>query len=363
MSDNATLPELTRRQEDVLSYVITAYTESAEPVGSKHLVEKFDLSVSSATVRNEMARLEEMGYIIAPHTSAGRIPTTRGYRYFVKRLINSSDLTQSEQVHINERFARLSDGIEQWMRQAATILARTSESASLVTPPVSQVSRFKHIELIAIEGRLVLMVLVLQGGSVHQRMLTLADALTQDKLSDVAIRVNDLYSNLNANQVRMKNTSLTVLEDEITDLIIEVMETADNNQVRYIYRDGLSKIINRFSDGDGAQQALRVFEERAFLNMLITEIFDTAEAIENDVQVLIGGGGRWDEISGLSMVLSRYGVPGKLSGAVGVLGPTHINYGRAISSVRYVSNLMTEMLGSLYQENIVPDHENKQDNA
>jgi heat-inducible transcriptional repressor len=127
------------------------------------------------------------------------------------------------------------------------------------------------------------------------------------------------------------------------------MERADTNQVRLIYRDGLSEIISTFPNNEGAQQAVRVFEERAFLNMILDEMLTPNH---NSVQVLIGGEGRWEELRHLSMVLSRYGIPGQVSGTVGVLGPTHINYGRAISTVRYVASLMTDALTTMYE---IPD--------
>jgi heat-inducible transcriptional repressor len=344
-TDASHLPELTQRQEEILALIIRAYTQKPEPVGSKYLVETFDLGFSSATIRNEMAVLEELNYISAPHKSAGRVPTEDGYRYFVQRIINQSDLPLSEQKHLAEKFQTLPMATEQWMRIAATILARTTQSASLITPPVAETSRFKHVELIAIQGRLVLMVLVLQGGLVHQRMLNLADPVPQKQLSEAANRINALCLDLYAHQIRMKSVQLPLLEREVTELAAELMERADSNRVRTIYRDGLSDIIGSFHDGEGAQQAIRVFEERAFLDTILTELLDT---LANDVRVIVAGDGRWNELSHLTMVLSRYGVPGQISGAVGVLGPTHINYGRAISSVRYVSSLMTNRLVDLY---------------
>ena len=141
-------------------------------MSSKYLVEAFALGLSSATIRNEMAVLEEKGYIGAPHTSAGRIPTEKGYRYFVRRLLTISELSHAEQMRITEKMQEDSPlATEQWMRLAATVLARTVQSAALVTPPISETNRFKHVELISIQGRLVLMVLVLHSGSVHQQML------------------------------------------------------------------------------------------------------------------------------------------------------------------------------------------------
>jgi heat-inducible transcriptional repressor len=345
-TDEANLPELTRRQEEILSLIVRAYTNSPEPVSSKSLADNPELNVSSATIRNEMAALEELGYIAQPHTSAGRVPTELGYRYFVKRLLSNGDLTVAEQSRIAEKFQDSPLATEQWMRRAASILSRTVNTAALVTPPIAETSRFKHIELISIQGRLVLMVLVVHGGAVHQQMLTLSDPVPQDQLSQAATRINGLCLNLNARDVRMKGVQLQMLDREVADLAADLMERADSNQVRSVYREGLSEIISTFSSNEGAQQAVRVFEERAFLNAILSQM----TPIINQVEVVIGGEGRWEELKHLSMVLSRYGIPGQASGTVGVIGPTRLNYGRAVSAVRYVSTLMTDALTHIYED-------------
>lgn len=344
--DDSHLPELTRRQEEILSLMIRAYTNSPEPVSSKYLADNFTRNISSATIRNEMAVLEEFGYIYAPHTSAGRVPTENGYRYFVKRLITPNDLTTAEETRIAERLNTSPLATEQWLNLVATVLARTVQTAALVTPPVAETSRFKHVELISIQGRMALMVLVTQQGIVHQQMLTLSEPVPQERLSEAADRINALTHALGANELRVKSVQLQLLEREIAELVADLMDRADSNQVRLIYRDGLSDIISTFPHNQATQQAIRVFEERAFLNMIL---HDVLTPILNSVQVVIAGNGRWEELSHLSMVLSRYGIPGQASGAVGILGPTNLNYGRAISAVTYVSTLMTDMLTHLYE--------------
>ena len=144
----------------------------------------------------------------------------------------------------------------------------------------------------------------------------------------------------------MKSVQLGLFEREVAELAADVMDQADSNQVRFIYRDGLSTIINSFHGSEGAQQAVRVFEERAVLNTILSDVLTHSE---NQVRVFIAGDGRWEELNHLTMVLSRYGIPGRVSGALGVVGPTHINYGRAISTVRYMSNLMTDRLFQLFE--------------
>lgn len=348
-TDAAHLPDLTKRQEELLSLIVRVYTQKQEPVSSRFLAEHSGLGFSSATIRNEMAVLEDLGYIAAPHTSAGRVPTERGYRYFVRHLTSESMLTPAEENQIAHRFQSLPLATEQWMRFAASALARTAQTASLVTPPAPSTGRFKHMELISIQGRLALLVLVLQGGTVHQRMLNLADAVPQETLSTAANHLNTLCLDLTANEMLVKRGQMNLLEQEVLEIAAELVENSSSGQVRSIYREGLSDMMTALSDKDNApllaSQAVRVLEERAFLNMLLEEYLAPQAG---EVQVVIAGEGRRDEISQLSMVLSRYGIPGKLSGAIGVIGPMHLNYGRAISSVQYVSSMMTNMLVRLY---------------
>jgi heat-inducible transcriptional repressor len=343
--DELHLPELTRRQENILGFVVRSYTESHKPVSSQQIAEQAKLQVSSATIRNELATLEDLGYIAQPHTSAGRIPTENGYRYFVKHLINNGDLSRSDQSRISVRLESSPLASEAWMRTAASALARTAGSAALVTQPIAETSRFKHLELIAIQGRLVLMVLVLQGGTVAQEYLNLAEVVLQQRLSEVAGRINVLCQDLTANDVRMKGTALGLLEREITEVVADRMERSDSSQVR-VFRDGLSEIVPTFSTAEGQQQVIRALEERAFIHMILNDILMPGMG---PVQVIIAGEGRWEAVNHLTMVLSRYGIAGQVSGAVGVLGPTHINYGRAISTVKYVAGKMTDMLQTLYE--------------
>src|SRR5476649_1696032 len=156
--------ELTERQEKILALVVREYTNKPEPVGSKYLADHFMTNFSSATIRNDLASLEEKGFLAAPHTSAGRVPTEAGYRYFVKQLLNDGKLSTEEQTTIAHEFSQVHSDIAQWMQLAVTTLARTSRGAALVTAPYAYSSQFKHIELISTQGRLVLMVLVMYGG-------------------------------------------------------------------------------------------------------------------------------------------------------------------------------------------------------
>lgn len=334
---------LTERQEKILNLVVRNYIESGVPVGSKALVENSDLDVSSATVRNELSALGELGYVAQLHTSAGRIPTELGYRYFVQKLLGEFHLPLRERQMIRHQFHQARLDMSQWMRLAAAILARTSSGASFVTAPHARANRFKHLQLISTQGRLVLMILVMVSGEVKQQMLTLAEPLPQSRLSAAAERLNNLLENADYDDVYNRRSNLDTLEYEVTRLILDIMGRTDQRSISDIYRDGLVNIM----DDAGTRQAVRVLEERTLLANVISQAMVPAN---NGVQVVIGGDGRWEELRDCTIILSRYGVPDDFSGTVAVIGPTRMAYGRNVAAVRYVADLMSGFVFEYYAD-------------
>lgn len=338
------LPVLSERQEYILSLVVREHIRSGQPVASKTLVDRFDLSVSSATVRNEMAVLEERQLIYAPHTSAGRVPTRLGYRYFVNRLLTGGDLLPRERERIAEEFRRAPIDVDAWMRIAAMALSRTARTAALVTPPRALDNRFKHLELIATQGRLVLMVLVLQSGAVQQQVLSLAEPVSQDVLSRTAQMINQSYRMLTADEVRQRGRSHTdALTGEVAELVADAMRQTNEEAARDVFRYGLSQVLPEFGE-DAAQQAVRIMEERSLLDGILREVLVEDEG---EVQVVVGGEGRWEDLSHLSIIVGRYGTP-QTRGTLGVVGPTRMRYGRAIHAVRYVGGLLSGLIEDAY---------------
>ncbi|HMM29357.1 MAG: heat-inducible transcriptional repressor HrcA [Chloroflexota bacterium] len=344
--DSGTLPALSERQEAILSLVVREYIRQAQPVASKTLADAFELGVSSATIRNEMAVLEEHGLIYAPHTSAGRVPTQKGYRYFVQRLLTDADLPPADRRRIAQAFREVPLNLEEWMRMAAMVLARTAQAPAVVTSPRAAEHRFKHLELINTQGRLVLMVLVLDGGSVHQQLLTLAEPVPQRVLSQTAQIMNLACAHRTAEAVRaITRKESTELARDIGELVADAMLQADQHGPRDVYRYGLSESLTSFTD-DEAQQAVRILEEQSLLNGILQEAL---AGDESEIRVVVAGEGRWEALSHLSMVLGRYGTP-QAYGALGLLGPTRMRYGRAVSAVRYVAGLMSGLLDNVYGE-------------
>jgi heat-inducible transcriptional repressor len=334
---------LTERQETVLALVVHEYVELARPVGSKRLVERYSLEVSSATVRNDMASLTESGYLRQPHTSAGRVPTEQGYRYFVARLLGDTDLPASEKRLISHQFHQATADVDEWVRLAASVLATQSRVASLVTAPLPDRTVFKHLELIGTQGRQVLMVLVLEGGDVRQQMLTLSEVIGQDQLRQTAEQITASCAGFDASGVNAQSSRFDVLGKEIADLVAETLERADEFSAGEIHRDGLANVLSQpeFADSDRGRSALKLLEERSLLEEVLAKALSPTVG---GVQVVIGGEGAWEELKDYSMVLARYGATGYATGTLGVLGPTRMSYGRSISAVRYVAGLMSNLV-------------------
>jgi heat-inducible transcriptional repressor len=339
----ARLKSLTERQETILALIVREYTESTVPVGSKRLVNRYNLGVSSATIRNEMAVLTDVGYLRQPHTSAGRVPTEAGYRYFVGQLLGDTELPNAEKRLISHQFHQAPSDIEEWVRLSATILARQSQVASLATAPRPEQAVFKHIELISTRGQQVLLVLVLQGGEVRQQMLTLAEVMDQSQLDRVVMLVSSRCGGRNTSEIELVLGGFTGLAHDVTKLVIEIMARADAVWAGEIYRDGITSMLAQpeFADSESARNALRLLEERSFLEEVLSNVLSPNVG---GVQVVIGGEGAWEELRDCSMVLARYGAPGYATGALGVLGPTRMAYGRTISAVQYVAGLLSDLV-------------------
>lgn len=341
---------LSERQKFILALVIRDYIETAQPVGSKRLVEQYGLEFSPATVRSEMAALTEAGYLRQPHTSAGREPTEEGYRYFVRQLMGHTDLPVHVKRTITHQFYQARRDVDQWMRLAASVLAHQSQAASLVTPPHPVKASFKHLELIATLGRQVLMVLVLAGGEVRQQMLVLAESATQERLSAAAAKINQVCQGRGVDEIESISAHMDALEQDVLKLIKEEMERSRGVLAGEVYRDGLANVLGEpeFAHVEAARRALRVFEERSFLEDLLSRTIMTSGI--GGVQVLIGGEETWEELRQCSMVLARYGAPGLATGTLGVLGPIRMPYGHTISTVRFVAGLLSDLVVEMHLE-------------
>ena len=338
------MPELTERQKTLLLLIIRDYIESAQPVGSKRLMEHYRINLSSATIRNEMAALTEMGYLRQPHTSAGRVPTEEGYRYFVSQMMNQAELPKSVQATISHQFHQSKPDVDQWMTLAASILAHQSQGVSVVTAPHADKAKYKHVELISTQGRQILMVLVMVGGEVNQQILTLAESVSQERLSQSASHLNGLLAGQAVDAIAALPARSDALDQDILTLIVQAMRRTADRASGEIYTDGLSNVLSEpeFAESDEARRALKLFEKRSTLQDLMVRT--TTNSNIGGLQVLIGGEGEWEELRQCSIVLARYGVPGLATGTLGVLGPMRMSYAKTIPTVRFVAGLLSDLV-------------------
>jgi heat-inducible transcriptional repressor len=291
-----------------------------------------------------MVDLTDSGYLRQPYTSAGRVPTEEGYRYFVRQLMGQTELPANTRNTIVHQFYQAGQDVNRWMRLAASILAHQSQAASLVTAPRPEQPKFKHLSLISTHGRQVLMVLVLSGGEVRQQMLTLAEPVSQEQLHLAADHLNTICAERDADAIQKFGSMPDELEQDLLKLIQEEMGRLKRTLSGEIFRDGLTNVLSdpEFADSGSARKALRVLEEQSLLDDLLTRTVMNSDM--DEVQVLIGGEGTWQELRDCSVVLARYGAPGLVTGALGVLGPTRMAYGRTVSTVRFVSGLLSDLV-------------------
>ena len=335
------------RQRLILGLVIREYVASASPVGSRMLSENYDLKVSSATVRNEMARLEELGYLTHPHTSAGRVPTDSGYRYFVEQLMGEVALPLAERRMIQHQFHQARQEMDQWMKLSAAVLAHAACSAALVTAPRMVESRLKHMELLHVHGLTALLVLVTRTGVVRQGVLTLTQALSQASLSRTARRLNDLLDGLTAEEIDARLLDLSPFESNVTGVVRDILTWLDQHGGREVYQFGAGNVLSQpeFATGELARRFLDFFERSTLLDHVLSGLLGVGTG---DVRIIIGAEGPWEGLSDLSLVLGRYGVRDVATGTLGVLGPRRMSYERAVSAVRYVSELLGDLICNWY---------------
>ena len=235
--------------------------------------------------------------------------------------------------------------IDQWLRISTSVLAQTTQSAALATAPRNTQSRYKHLELVAIHGIRVLLVLVLQEGSVKQQMLDVEQPMEQDELSRVSNELNEKLSGLAVAELRTELRTLSPFAKQIASLVAELMEHTNRSGAGRIYRDGLGQMLSEpeFSEGESIRGIVQVLEEQSLLQQLVEEFTEL-----DGIHVVISGDGRFNELHDTSLVLSRYGVANHTSGLLGVIGPLRMSYGRTMGAVGYVATLMSELVSDIY---------------
>jgi heat-inducible transcriptional repressor len=327
---------LASRKEQILRAVVSDYTVTGIPVGSQLLAAKYFVALSSATIRNELADLVGTGYLQQPHTSAGRIPTDRGYRYFV-------DIRRAAR----QEFERAPHHLEGILELSAMVLAQITENVSLVTAPQANESRIKHIDLVSMDPQSVLMILVLEGNLLRQEVLALPRPVSQDDLSKMASLLNQEVRGATGDDLGARLDGLGPQELEqrhIVERIAESIRRYDSQRQTAVLHDGVRNLFRQpeFLDVSRLEELLELLEEGAQLSAALQQV-----AFEKDVEVIIGRENPSTELRECSLVLTTYRMSERARGTIGVIGSTRMRYGQVVARVRLVSQLTSEALERL----------------
>lgn len=335
---------LSPRTENILKIIIENYINGAAPVPSQTLTHRYGLKVSSATIRNEMARLKKEGYIIQPHTSAGSFPSDKGYRYYVETL-NRVRLPVDQQLMISHLFHQVETRLEEWIKLTANILANMSQNMAVVATAKSNRSTFKHVELVGLQDTTALIVLVLQGARLRQQLITFTEPVTQNTLKDISNKLNAEFEGLSTSRIQSRDLVLTPLEARIVDDLVGIMTAEDHVEFEELFMDGLQFMFSQpeFTDPQRNRALLSLTEHKDMLKVLLPRGLNEA-----GVHTIIGMENEAETIQNCSVVFSQYGIPGEAIGCVAIVGPTRMAYAQNIASVDYMADVLTQLISRLY---------------
>jgi heat-inducible transcriptional repressor len=333
---------LDSRKQQILKAVVSDYTRTGVPVGS-HALAIHLASWSSATIRNELANLVEVGYLLQPHTSAGRVPSDRGYRYYVDFLMEEEPVPAAVRRQMDPFFALLTGGLEETLEVAARALALVTDAVSMVTGPRALGAALKHLDIISLEPRHALLLLVLEGNLIRQQPIALSREADQMELSALAAHLNEALQGSDARHV----TALSAGEppgslwSEVLVAIAALMESVDAGQDTLVVHDGVRNLLHQpeFGDVGRFQEVLDLLEEERVLGEMLA-------AIETDhgTQIMIGRETGLEQLRQCSLVMTTYRVGAQRWGTLGVLGPTRMQYSQVAPRVRYVATRVGDSL-------------------
>jgi len=332
------------RTETILKSIVGEYIAKATPVPSEVIARDWKLGISPATIRNEMAYLEQEGYIFRPHPSAGSIPSDKGYRYYVESL-KGVGLPLAERRLISHLFHQVERELEEWLSLSATLIAQLVQNVAVVTMPKPVDCQFKYLELVALQDTLALVVLVLRGARLKQQLITFDQVMSQPGLTAIANKLNAAYSGLTSSQISAKAIELSPSERQVTDCLVKIMQAEDELEYEKPYLDGLHFMLNQpeFAYSQRMLALMELVEHRNLLKTIVPQ-----GLASHRVQVIIGKENKEEVIHNYSVVICRYGLPEEAVGTIGVVGPTRMPYGRAISAVDYIASVLSELVDELY---------------
>ncbi|MDQ0205524.1 heat-inducible transcriptional repressor HrcA [Alkalicoccobacillus murimartini] len=340
---------LTERQLSILSAIVDEYIRSAEPIGSRSISKRHDISFSPATIRNDMSDLEELGFLEKPHSSAGRIPSQKGYRFYVDHLLMPHRLTVKEKESIHTVFSSQAQELEEMFRQSARILSEMTSYISIVLGPEMEDARLRSVQIVPLSQEKAILILVSSTGHVENQMLHLSASVEPADLERVVNIMNKrlmgipLYKLQTAIQTELAH----VMQEHVTayDSLLESLQTSlSMERPHKVFYSGRTNILNQpeFRDLDKVRLLFNFLEEDQTMHQLL-------RTQETGLQVKIGHENKLEAFDDCSMITAAYSIGDQHVGTIGIIGPTRMEYHRAIKVVDYLSKDLTRLLTRLYQ--------------
>ncbi|MBO6215897.1 MAG: heat-inducible transcription repressor HrcA [Lachnospiraceae bacterium] len=342
------MDELDERKEKILYAIIQNYMETGEPVGSRTISKASDLNLSSATIRNEMSDLEELGYIIQPHTSAGRIPSDKGYRFYVDRLMQDKDREVSE---ITDIMIEKTEKMEKLLKQVVKVLANNTQYATMISAPAISGTRVKFVQLSAVDEHHILSVVVMQGNLVKNKIIEVAEPLDNENLLKLNMLLNTNLNGLTVSQINlglitMLKEQAGIHEDIIAQVLNTVAETIKEDEGLEIYTSGATNIFKypELADSSRASELIEAFEEKDELANLITEIQTDENGESNGIQVYIGDETPVGTMKDCSVVTATYELGEGVRGTIGIIGPKRMNYRNVMDNLHQLKKQLDDII-------------------
>ncbi|MDQ4095349.1 MAG: heat-inducible transcriptional repressor HrcA [Actinomycetota bacterium] len=341
--------ELDERKGSILRALISHYVRSGEPVGSKTLVEKFRLGVSPATVRNEMAALEDAGFIYQPHTSAGRIPTDAGYRYFVDSWVRHAKLPERERARVHEFFGQPRWELQDSLRRTAELLSHLTKHAAIVFAPALDRSLVRKVELVRLSGDRAMAIIVTDTGRVENQVVLIPETVDDVQLDRAAEMLNKVIVGEGLEKVasRIRET-LDRFPLELREAVSAVAKVLDDElelgQTDQVFLEGASNIVDeqQFPDLETVRRVIGALEHRRLLLEVLADAITTTS-----LSVRIGSENPAQEMHYCSVITAPYGIPDNALGSLAVVGPTRMDYRKSIAAVHEVAGALGRMLADL----------------
>ncbi|MGN0333853.1 MAG: heat-inducible transcriptional repressor HrcA [Lachnospiraceae bacterium] len=339
---------LSERKLKILHAIIKNYLETGEPVGSRTISKYTDLNLSSATIRNEMADLEELGYIIQPHTSAGRIPSDKGYRLYVDMLM---DEKEQELMEKEEQMLQKADKMEHLLKQAAKVLANNTNYATMVSTPMSNSNKIKFIQLTMVDDEQLIAVIVLGGNVIKNKIIHVEEPLSNENLLKLNMLLNTTLNGMAIEEInlgliaRLKEQAgiHSVVIGNVLDAVADAIQVDEDMQ---IYTSGATNIFKypELSDKQSAQEIISAFEEKQQLTELVTQTLSRED--NTGIQVYIGDETPVQMMKDCSVVTATYELGDGMKGTIGIIGPKRMDYEHVLKSMKRLQNELDEMFHS-----------------